>query len=581
MGGGEAVVGVASGGSAGDNSAPVESLTYCEYPATEAVLRRGFRGLGLLCARRPWHTLALCAVLCMMCMLGMTRLHVVTDPERLWVGPGSQAAREKADYEAAFGPFYRVSQLILSTTPAAANSSHLTPSGLPAILIDANLRLLFDMQAAVDAVTADSAQNSTLNDLCFKPLGDACATQSVLQYWGGSREEYEGPGRLSPEFCIDHWSTACRAATGAPVDPKVVLGGFPTAAVDGEGAVKAPAYANDSTAFVITYLLSSAPEDRAEAEAWETAFLDLAATELHDLATSAGLQLSYSSERSVKDELARESGADAATVGASYLLMLLYVALALGSIPRRAASLSGILVHGRASLALGGVSIVGAAVAAALGICGWAGLGATLIIMEVIPFLALAVGVDNVFILTMAADRAPPGMAPEERAAAALAAAGPSILLAAAAETAGFSLGMLTSMPALQDFAACAAAAIAIDFLLQVTAFPAMLALDARRAAEGRYDCAPWLRAPAPWTEEEDEEDGPETSHAQQQEMPTETAEASGCDEDRLGVAPALRWYMRRVHAPALRPPAVKGAVVALFVGMFLCSCALLPRLEK
>lgn len=38
--------------------------------------------------------------------------------------------------------------------------------------------------------------------------------------------------------------------------------------------------------------------------------------------------------RSVQDELARESTSDAATVAFSYLAMLLYIAVALGSLPR-------------------------------------------------------------------------------------------------------------------------------------------------------------------------------------------------------------------------------------------------------
>ncbi|KAL4425013.1 hypothetical protein ABPG77_002898 [Micractinium sp. CCAP 211/92] len=38
---------------------------------------------------------------------------------------------------------------------------------------------------------------------------------------------------------------------------------------------------------------------------------------------------------------------------------------------------------------------------------------------------------------------------------------------------------------------------------------------------------------------------------------------------------------MRRVHAPLLRRPAVQAAVLGLFVGAFLLSCAMLPRLEK
>ena len=53
---------------------------------------------------------------------------------------------------------------------------------------------------------------------------------------------------------------------------------------------------------------------RAAAEAWEAAFVELARTQLSVMAASAGLRLSFSSERSVADELARESYADVSTV---------------------------------------------------------------------------------------------------------------------------------------------------------------------------------------------------------------------------------------------------------------------------
>lgn len=84
---------------------------------------------------------------------GLIRFRVETDPQRLWVGPGSQAARDKAAFDASFGPFYRVEQLILSTTPAANGTFKSADSGLPAIVNDAHLRLLFAMQAEVDALT--------------------------------------------------------------------------------------------------------------------------------------------------------------------------------------------------------------------------------------------------------------------------------------------------------------------------------------------------------------------------------------------------------------------------------------------
>lgn len=62
---------------------------------------------------------------------------------------------------------------------------------------------------------------------------------------------------------------------------------------------------------------------------------------------------------------------------------------------------------------------------------------------------------------------------------------------------------------------------------------------------------------------------------------PTHPLRAPADDARYVGVSQALRSYMRNVHAPLLRRPAVKAAVLALFVGGFLLSCALLPRLEK
>jgi len=73
----------------------------------------------------------------------------------LWVGPGSRAARDKAAFESSFGPFYRVSQIIISTTPSSA-SNYTSTTGLPSIVTDANIRLLFDMQYLVDSLKGGS-----------------------------------------------------------------------------------------------------------------------------------------------------------------------------------------------------------------------------------------------------------------------------------------------------------------------------------------------------------------------------------------------------------------------------------------
>lgn len=70
-----------------------------DYPSTETFLRRAFFDLGELCARRPGLILAAAVTAAGLAALGLLALRIESDPERLWVGPGSQAAREQADYE--------------------------------------------------------------------------------------------------------------------------------------------------------------------------------------------------------------------------------------------------------------------------------------------------------------------------------------------------------------------------------------------------------------------------------------------------------------------------------------------------
>lgn len=54
---------------------------------------------GQRCARHPWRVLGFAVLAVLICSMGMLRFRVETDPQRLWVGPTSLAATEKAAYE--------------------------------------------------------------------------------------------------------------------------------------------------------------------------------------------------------------------------------------------------------------------------------------------------------------------------------------------------------------------------------------------------------------------------------------------------------------------------------------------------
>lgn len=56
-------------------------------------------------------------------------------------------------------------------------------------------------------------------------------------------------------------------------------------------------------------------------------------------------------------------------------------------------------VDSKISLGISGILIVLGSVSSSLGIFSYIGIPLTLIVIEVIPFLVLAVGVDNIFII--------------------------------------------------------------------------------------------------------------------------------------------------------------------------------------
>ena len=533
-------------------------------PTKNQTLSLFFKWAGSSAARKPVMTLAVSACLVIFCAFGLARLEVMTDPEELWVGPGSRAALEKRQYESSFGPFYRITQLVISTT-ADSNGTYITPSGLPSILSDDSIELLFDIQDEVAAVLGEG--NVTLQDVCLTPLlNGICATQSILQYWRMDRSIYEKGdptfGRIRPEFCFSHWSTQCRSAFGGPIDPRLVLGGFDVESFRN--------YTADSTALIVTLPLRS--DLKESSAAWEAEFIGLAEGKLTSMVESRNLRLSFSTERSVADELSRESTADVKTVALSYIFMLAYIALALGKIDL-SKHWKTAFIYSRFGLGFGGVLVVASSVVGALGLCGWFHIKSTLIIMEVIPFLVLAIGVDNMFIVAQAVEDADWGGQHgerDERIGDALAVVGPSMTLAAFCEVTAFALGAMASMPALQNFAMCAALAVAINFLLQISAFPALLALDSQRIIENRLDLWPMMSLNVE-----------ETWYSGDEEM-DEMVDHSASSNSVWSIPRCLRWYMATIHAPFfIQRPTVKAIVLAVFIGIFFASLAVIPRLQR
>ncbi|BGP12931.1 niemann-Pick type C-related protein 1 [Rhodosporidiobolus nylandii] len=608
------------------------------YPLSSC-LSRAFYRLGLVCAQKPYLTLALGLALCGLANLGWGRFEVERDPVRLWVPPGSEVAAQKERFEEAFGPFYRTEQIFLSVTPRSSSSGWVEPDA--PVLSFPTLEFLHYTESSI--LSLRSASNLTLRDVCFAPTSPSpsgvpppsaeyCVVQSPLGYFGGA-SAFPDSGASKDTWrdmldgCADS-PASCLPPFGQPINPRLVLSSPASASSDGRHS--------DAKAVIITYVLSSSldPVLTQRAEEWEAALssylADLAAPD--GPAAQRGLRVSYSTGLSLEQELNAATNTDVPVVVLSYLVMFAYVALALGGgggslvrvlwrISKRAAGavaaasrkvgqrkgairLEGdgmgarfdvaappvrglglgaylrrkMFVEGKFSLALFGIGIVLLSVSTSVALCSAAGVKVTLIIAEVIPFLVLAIGVDNVFLLlhTLSQQNArafsprhvtssglisvdededdassvssldEPASSPEERVARTLSLMGPSILLSASCETVAFALGALVGMPAVRNFAIYAAGAVLVNTGLQCTLFVAAMALDLQRVESNRIDCFPCLRLPSSGS------------------LPAATSTA------RKG---ALARFVRTVYAPNLIfRKGVKYLVLALFGGLFVLS---------
>ncbi|KAL1849774.1 niemann-Pick type C-related protein 1 [Paecilomyces lecythidis] len=503
-----------------------------------------FSRLGGFCARFPALTISTSVVVVGLLSLGWLRFTVETDPVRLWVSPSSAAALEKEYFDSNFGPFYRAEQAFLVNDTSAA--------GPGPVLSYETLSWWFDVESRVRRMISREGQLS-LDDVCFKPTGEACVVQSVTGYFGGSLDPTSWRERL--QHCTESpGDVTCLPDFQQPLKPDMILGGY-----------EETGNALDAKALIVTWVVNNhAQGTEAEARAmdWEDSLKNLLQY-VQEEAEERGLRLSFNTEVSLEQELNKSTNTDAKIVAISYVIMFIYVSLALGSVTVTWKSLltnpANALVQSKFTLGVVGILIVLMSVSASVGLFSAAGIKVTLIIAEVIPFLVLAVGVDNIFLIVHEFERinvTHPDEEIDERIARAVGRMGPSILLSATTETVAFALGAFVGMPAVKNFAAYAAGAVFVNAILQVTMFISVLALNQRRVESLRADCFPCLTV--------------------------RKANSSGMPENRVyddqEEESFLQKFIRRVYAPHLLGRRVKVAVVIVFLGLFTAGIALIPE---
>uniref|UniRef100_A0A3B3YZ81 SSD domain-containing protein n=1 Tax=Poecilia mexicana TaxID=48701 RepID=A0A3B3YZ81_9TELE len=464
--------------------------------AAQAFMSRQFQRWGTLMASYPFTVLLVAAIIVVVFSVGLKSIKLTTDPVELWSAPNSRARQEKDFHDKHFTPFFRTNQLILT---APGRKGHLYDSLLFGKqnfsgLISKSLILeLLDLQRRIQ-VTKDLNRTATLKDVCYAPLNPSnpsltdCAVNSLPQYFQNSLDNINLKCHTLSFFClfsssplsfkdITDLGMSCMADYGAPVFPFLAVGGYKS---------QCPNYTN-AEAFILTFSLNNYLRDNPKfkvALQWETEFLKI--VQDYQRNPKANFTFAYMAERSLEDEINRTTAEDIPIFMISYAVIFVYIAVALGEY----SSCKRLLVDSKFLVGLGGILVVGCSVLASMGFYSWIGIPSSLVILQVVPFLVLAVGADNIFIFVLEYQRDARrlGETREEQIGRVLGQVAPSMLLCSLSESVCFFLGALSTMPAVKSFALYAALAVLMDFVLQMTAFVALLSLDARRQDNNRCE---------------------------------------------------------------------------------------------
>lgn len=541
-------------------------------------------GVFISSGNRPYYTIAIMLLFAIVCGIGLTKIEVETNPVKLWVAESSRPYQERDRYGELFMPFYRSQQVVL------------VPKDGGAISRVAYLKEAIRIQQIVANIVAGPNDASypervTLSDICWKTTGTSCAVNAITQYFQNRMDHFEFYDQYG--LALSHFSNCiyspqnadiagcnalraknatipssmsdcpCLSAFGAPMNLyNTYLGGFP------EGAETNTTLYLESTAIVSTALVYNYynDADNDPAIAWERAYIERMKAEVQQ---NALFEVFFMAEISVQDEIKVESTGDMFPVVLSYMLMIVYVSLGINrwSFTRRFFQTAKITVG------FLGVVCIMIAVSSTIGIFMWCGVKLQLVIMEVVPFLTLAIGVDNIFLIVHAVSHMQTELVHEEAilfvgldgkpeaiqqiatvlVSEGLSYIGPSIFMASIAESVAFAFGCISPMPAVLWFAAFAAAAVLINFIIQMTLLVAIITLDKRRELAGKYDLFCWRKATVPdWLKDDD--DLVDSSDFRSDE---EEAVTQGSGETRvMKIARQLSNESRResIEAAILRP---------------------------
>ena len=212
------------------------------------------------------------------------------------------------------------------------------------------------------------------------------------------------------------------------------------------------------------------------------------------IADNKGFQMQYVTERMAGDSIDKSSGGNVRLGVIAIALMLTLCSVMIMKLRDP--------VGGHFLIGLGGIFCVLIGIGGAFGLAALSGQPYAAF-LGLLPFLVLAVGVDDIFILIDVVDSLDPSITGTERLVTAVKHAGPSITMTSTTDIIAFIITATSDLPSIRWFCIYAAVSITFTYLMIISLFLCLFVYDIKRIEKGRRDIVPCLivtdRTINPW----------------------------------------------------------------------------------
>lgn len=500
--------------------------------------------IGRKCSQYPYVTVLLSLGVTCACGVGFGQIYVETEGTMLWVPFHSPAYKNWEKQKKLFDNSRYQDFLILDENEGAN------------VLTKKAFDSLWNVHECLIGL-------SGINERCYKfdPNTDVlgCAMSNALKYWDYNKTKYKmtvtndedilkalkTKQYSSGEFTNERFMFGSKREYGGDdfLASSPVMSGF--LLVKGEPLEK-------TKEFEIEYLscfgISGLPLNPKQDQTYK------------------GIHVFGQATRSLDDELLRIISLDVPLMMLTYVVMIFFACFALSR---------GLPCTKKANmvLACGGVGAVMLSTVAAYGICAACGIPFTSL-QQVLPFILVAIGVDDMFIIVSQFRRLDPKVGSvQDRIEIALNRCAMSITYTTLTDFVAFLAGSTSTLPAIQYFCKYAAVAVLFDYFYQITMFVACLALETKREERNLPDCCCCAEVCKPAEERaasveaarraSDEAHNVATKIKVEGQLQASKSSAFVAQNSRT----KLGAFLEDHYTPFLAKRPVQGAVVLLFLG--------------